>query len=57
MHAVALSVAAGVTAPFLGYLYEVFGGGAFHGMTLFSLAGGLCAVLLMRRWDGGKIVS
>ena len=54
---VALSVAAGVTAPFLGYLYEVFGGGAFHGMTLFSLAGGLCAVLLMRRWDGGKIVS
>lgn len=52
---VALSVAAGVTGPFLGYLYEVVGGGAFLAMTLFSLAGGVCALLLMRRWDGCKI--
>ena len=52
---VALSVAAGVTAPFLGYLYEALGGGAFHAMTLFSIAGGACAFLLMRRWDGCKI--
>jgi PPP family 3-phenylpropionic acid transporter len=54
---VALSVAAGVTAPFLGYLYEDYGGGAFHAMTVFSLAGGVCALILMRRWDGGKIVE
>ena len=52
---VALSVAAGITAPFLGYLYETLGGGAFHAMTLFSMAGGACALLLMRRWDGCKI--
>ena len=54
---VALSVASGVTAPFLGYLYEDFGGGAFHAMTIFSLAGGVCAVILMRRWDGREIVE
>lgn len=53
---VALSIAAGVTAPFLGYLYEAMGGGAFHAMTVFSLAGGACALLLMRRWDGRQIV-
>jgi len=54
---VALSVAAGVSAPFLGYLYEDYGGGAFHAMTVFSLAGGACALILMRRWDGRKIVE
>ncbi len=54
---VALSVASGVTAPFLGYLYKDYGGGAFHAMTLFSLAGGACALILMRRWDGRKIVE
>ena len=54
---VALSVASGVTAPFLGYLFEDYGGGAFHAMTLFSLAGGACALILMRRWDGRKIVE
>jgi PPP family 3-phenylpropionic acid transporter len=54
---VALSVASGVTAPFLGYLYEDYGGGAFHAMTLLSLAGGACALILLRRWDGAKIVD
>ena len=54
---VALSVAGGATAPFLGYLYEDYGGGAFHAMTIFSLAGGVCALILMRRWDGRKIVE
>lgn len=54
---VALSVAAGVSAPFLGYLYEDYGGGAFHAMTIFSLAGGACALILMRRWDGRMIVE
>ncbi|NKB58806.1 MAG: 3-phenylpropionate MFS transporter [Alphaproteobacteria bacterium] len=54
---VALSVAAGVVAPIIGPLYEEYGGGAFHAMTILSLAGGICGILLQRRWQGRLIVD
>ncbi len=54
---VALSVAGAVVAPLLGPLYEEYGGGAFHVMTILSALGGLCAILLQRRWNGGTIVD
>ncbi len=54
---VALSVAGAVIAPLLGPLYDEYGGGAFHAMTALSIAGGLCAILLHRRWNGGAIVD
>ncbi len=53
--AVALSIASAVIAPFLGGLFDSYGGGAFHAMTFLSFAGGLAAFLLMRRWQGGKL--
>ncbi len=55
--AVALSVASGLVAPFLGPLYAEYGAGAFHAMTVLSLAGGVAAFVLSRRWDGRAIIE
>jgi PPP family 3-phenylpropionic acid transporter len=55
--AVALSTASAVIAPFLGRLFDAYGGGAFHAMTGLSLGGGLAALLLMRRWRGGLLMD
>jgi PPP family 3-phenylpropionic acid transporter len=55
--AVALSIAGGLIAPLLGPLYAEYGGGVFHAMTFLSLAGGVCALILMRRWQGEAIVN
>jgi PPP family 3-phenylpropionic acid transporter len=53
--AVALSTTSAVIAPFLGGLYDAYGGGAFYAMTGLSLGGGIAALLLMRRWRGGLL--
>ena len=50
--AVALGIASAVISPFLGGLYESWGGGAFYIMTLFSLAGGVVAFIAAQRWNG-----
>ena len=40
-----------------GPLYERVGAGAFHAMGAMSFAGGLCCLLVARRWDGRQIVA
>ena len=55
--AVALSIASAMIAPFLGGLFADYGGGAFHAMTVLSIAGGIAAYWMMRRWQGGTLVD
>jgi MFS transporter, PPP family, 3-phenylpropionic acid transporter len=50
--AVALGVASAVISPMLGGLYDSWGGGAFYAMALFSLAGGVVALVAAQRWNG-----
>lgn len=40
---------------FVGPLYEAVGGHAYYVMALLSLAGGVAALILRRRWDGRRI--
>ena len=50
-------VVLGLVLLVAGPLYERFGGGAFDAMGLVSLAGGLCCLVVARRWKGQEIVA
>jgi PPP family 3-phenylpropionic acid transporter len=52
---IAAGAAPGLMSLASGQLYEAFSGGAFLTMAAVSLASGLAAWLLARRWDGGLI--
>lgn len=54
-NALAMSGTIAITVPLMGPVFEAFGGGAYYVMCGFSLAGGVMALSLMRRWDGGRI--
>jgi len=53
--AVVMGVILAVVMSGSGALYALSTGGAFYAMAAMCAAGGLCAVLLGRAWDGGEL--
>jgi PPP family 3-phenylpropionic acid transporter len=54
-NALAMSGTIAITVPLMGPVFEAFGGGAYYVMCGFSLAGGVMALSLARKWDGGRV--
>jgi PPP family 3-phenylpropionic acid transporter len=50
-------IAMGLASFAAGYLYRAYAGRAFLVMAVLGLAGLLLSLVLMRRWDGGAILS
>jgi PPP family 3-phenylpropionic acid transporter len=54
-NALGMGAAAALAIMLSGPLYEAVGGHAFYLMSALSLAGGVAALVLRRRWDGNRI--
>ena len=54
---VTAGVVLGLASLAAGPLYRSYGGGAYLGMAVLACVGLAASVLLMRRWDGGLILS
>lgn len=55
--AVVTGLGLGLATLAAGPLYAAFAGGAFHASAAMGLAGGVCALLLMRAWPGGEMAG
>lgn len=54
-NALAMSGTIAIAVPLIGPVYEAVGAAAYYAMSGLSLAGGVVALGLARRWDGGRI--